>query len=109
MEHLYGEFPRNQIAGAKKALRGEIFLLLLCGDPETAADYDYIDLHVFFESLMYRISGMNTLLMEPPELVKVMSLLQAAKDELNKDDFDFKRYRKAVLDAGTLVSKLRED
>lgn len=108
MRHLYGEFTQNQIAKTKKSLRGSIFFLLLCVDRETAHEYENVDVNKCFEGLLLKLGGMNQLLMEPPELVTVMSLLQAAMIEYNSPEFDFRTYRKLILDAGAEVDKLKE-
>ena len=108
MEHLYGEFTQNQIAQTKKSLRGSIFFLLLCVDPKTSAEYINIDVNKSFNGLLLKLGGMNELLMSQPELVTVMSLLQAALVEYNSPEFDFQTYRKLILDAGAEVLKLKE-
>ena len=46
--------------------------------------------------------------MNQPEIVTTMSLLQAAKKEFNKDRFNFRIYRKLILDAGSEIEKLKE-
>lgn len=108
MRHLYGEFTREQIVQTKKSLRGSIFFLLLCVDKQTASEYKDIDVNKSFQGLLLRIGGMNDLLMNPPELVTVLSLLQAAMTEYNNPEFDFQTYRKLILDAGAEVNKLKE-
>ena len=108
MKHLYGEFTQNQIAQVKKSLRGSIFFLLLCVDNKTAHEYEGIDVNKSFEGLLLKLGGMNELLKNPPELVTVMSLLQAALMEYNNPEFNFKIYRKLILDAGAEVEKLKE-
>lgn len=108
MKHLYGEFTREQIVQTKKSLRGSIFFLLLCVDKQTASEYKDIDVNKSFQGLLLRIGGTNDLLMNPPELVTVLSLLQAAMTEYNNPEFDFQTYRKLILDAGAEVNKLKE-
>ena len=108
MKHLYGEFTKDQIVQAKKSLRGSIFFLLLCVDRKTALEYEGIDVNKSFNGLLLKIGGMNDLLMNPPELVTVLSLLQAAMTEYNNPEFDFKTYRKLILDAGAEVDRLGE-
>ncbi len=108
MKHLYGEFTQNQIAQTKKSLRGSIFFLLLCVDCKTSHEYKDVDVNKCFKGLLLKIGGMNQLLMNQPELVTVMSLLQAAMNEYNDPEFDFKTYRKLILDAGAEVDKLKE-
>lgn len=108
MKHLYGEFTQNQIAQTKKSLRGSIFFLLLCVDYKTSYEYKEVDVNKCFKGLLLKLGGLNQLLMNQPELVTVMSLLQAAMDEYNNPEFNFKTYRKLILDAGAEVDKLKE-
>lgn len=108
MQHLYGEFTQNQIAEIKKSLRGSIFFLLLCVDNKTSHEYKEVDVNKCFNGLLLKLGGLNQLLMNQPELVTVMSLLQAAMNEFNNPDFNFQTYRKLILDAGAEVYKLKE-
>lgn len=108
MKHLYGEFTPEQIVQTKQSLRGSIFFLLLCVDRKTAWEYENIDVNKNFKGLLLKIGGMNDLLMNPPELVTVLSLLQAAMTEYNNPEFSFKTYRKLILDAGAEVDRLGE-
>ena len=108
MKHLYGEFTQNQIAQTKKSLRGSIFFLLLCVDSKTSHEYKEVDVNKCFKGLLLKLGGLNELLMNQPELVMVMSLLQAAMNEYNNPEFEFKTYRKLILDAGAEVDKLKE-
>ena len=108
MKHLYGDFTQNQIAHTKKSLRGSIFFLLLCVDNKTAHEYKDVDVNKCFNGLLLKLGGMNELLMFPPELVTVMSLLQSAMNEYNNPEFNFRTYRKLILDAGAEVDNLKE-
>lgn len=108
MMHLYGEFTQNQIAETKKSLRKSIFFLLVCVDKRTAPTNVEIDVNKCFRGLLLKLGGMNELLMTQPELVTVMSLLQAAMIEYNSSEFDFRTYKKLILDAGAEVDKLKE-
>lgn len=111
MKHLYGEFTQEQIAQVKKSLRGSIFFLLLCVDPETSEEYKNVDINKCFEGLLLKLGGMNELLMNQPEIIIAMSMLQAALIEINKPEleFDYSIYRKLILDAGAEINKLREE
>jgi hypothetical protein len=108
MKHLYGDFTQNQIAQTKKSLRGSIFFLLLCVDNKTAHEYKDVDVNKCFNGLLLKLGGMNEILMFPPELVTVISLLQAAMNEYNNPEFNFRTYRKLILDAGAEVDNLKE-
>lgn len=108
IEHLYGTFSSSQIAQAKQSLRGSIFFLLLCVDPNTCKEYPNVDVLKCFNGLMLKIGGLNSLLQEQPELVNILSLLEAAKNEYTKINFDFSVYRKLILDAGAEVLRLKD-
>ena len=108
MNYRYGNFTDNQIAATKEWMRKQIYFLLLCVDPNTKEEYANINVNQAFDSLLRKIGGMNDLLEYPPELVRVMFLLNAAMIELNNDDFNFSVYRKLVLDAGSEVLKIKE-
>lgn len=108
LKHEYGEFTSEQVAKEKKALQSSIFFLLLAVDPKTADRYPNVDVDKTFTNLLRRISGLNTLLFCQRELVEVMSYLEEARTEYNKDDFDFGSYRNLVLTAGAEVMKLKE-
>lgn len=110
MKHLYGEFSVNQMIETKESLRKSIFFLLLIVDPKTCSKYETISVDNTFLNLLYKLSGLNSILGEPPEIVMVLSLLQQAWTEYQKkDDFNFQVYRKLVLDAGNEVLKIKEE
>ena len=108
MKHLYGEFTQKQIQQTKTSLRKSIFFLLVCVDKTTTPIEEEIDVNKSFQGLLLKLGGLNKLFMEQPELVTVMSLLQAAMDEYNSPTFNFQTYRKLILDAGAEVAKLKE-
>ena len=106
MEYKYGEFDIDQITSTLLKLRKKIFFLLLYVDPKTNEQYAEIDVNGAFENLLYELAGMNSLLFNPPELVTVSNLLEAARLEYFSDDFDFKVYRKLILDSGVEIMKI---
>lgn len=108
MKHLYGEFSDNQIAATKKSLRGSIYFLLLCVDPDTSYLYKDVDVNQAFDNLLYKMDGLNSLLFYQKIIVDIMSLLKEAQNVYNTPDFDFRVYRKLILDAGSEVLKLKE-
>ena len=108
MKHKYGEFTRNQISEIKQSLRKSIFFLLLYVDPKTKQEYVDVNINQAFCGLLHMLGGMNEILFYPPELVKIISLLQAALTEVNKTDFNFSVYRKLILDAGAEVERIKE-
>lgn len=97
MVYKYGSLPQEQIHNEKERLKSAIFILL----PYRESSYALLD--KYFESLLFRINGLNELFMHQPEIVTIMSILQAARYEDN-----FKIYRKAILDATALVDAIKE-
>ena len=103
MIHLYGQFSSTQIKEQKKSLHNSIHWLLIYKEE----NYEYLD--SYFDSLLMRIGGLNDILFEPPELVTLLSLLQAARKEAQNKDFEFKKYRKLILDSHSLIDKIKEE
>ena len=94
-------------------MRKKIFYLLLCVDPETSEEHKDTDIIKAFDSTLKEFGGLNEILFYPTELVRVISLLEAALIELTSPEFsteDFKHcaYRKFVLDAGEEVKNIKE-
>lgn len=106
--HRYGKFSKMQVSEIKKHLRGSIFFLLQCADPETASNYPGRDINEIFQNIQYDLDAINSLLFYPLELVPVIELLEAARVTYNKPSSEFKEYRKLLLDAGVAVLKLKE-
>lgn len=106
---MYGVFSDRQIAETVKSLRSSIFFLLLCVDKKTAWEYKDIDIDQCFKGLLLKIGGLNKLLFEPLEIVTTMSLLQAAYTEYHNPDFNYKTYRKLILDSGEEIQKLLKE
>lgn len=104
----YGEFSSAQISSTKLSLRKSIFFLLLYVDPETKSSYQDVDVENAFYSLQLRLNGLNSILLEPPELVTVMSLIESALQEYKKPKLNFRVFRKLILDAGSEIMKIRE-
>ena len=111
MHGKYGSYSSTQISSIKSQLRKSIFFLLLYVDPKTRHEYPNIDVVAAFRSLQLKLNGLNRILLEPPELVETMILLESALEEYEKDDnvFNFQLYRKLVLDAGSEVMKIKEE
>lgn len=108
MHSKYGEFSQSQIQNTKKGIRKNIIFLLAIADPKLKEEYKHIDVNAAFDSLLNELSGMNALLLNPPELIAIMSLLEAALIEYNSPNFDFIKYRKLILDACAKVETIKE-
>lgn len=108
MIYKYGEFTSNQIAETKQYMRKRIFFLLLICDPEKQQEYENVNVSEAFDCELRKLAGLNSILFCPPELVRVMALLEAALIEWSNPDFNWLKYRKLVLDAGNEVLKIKE-
>lgn len=95
--NFYEEIPSSQIAAEKEYFVSAIFKLL----PYKQGNYEF--LNNYFESVLQRLIGFNKISGFQPEVITIMSLLAYARDE---DDFD--KYRKAILDACGLVGHIKE-
>lgn len=104
----YGTYSFNQISFVKTFIRKSIFFLLLYVDPNTKDTYYDVDVEDAFLSLQLKLDGLNSILLEPPELVIVMALLESALNEYKSPNFDFKIYRKLILDAGSEIMKVSD-
>lgn len=93
----YGNIPSSQIHKEKERLQDAIFILL----PYKEESYEFLD--TYFVSLQQRICGLNYLFGGQAEILTLMSILESARYET-----DFNKYRKAVLDACSLVDKIEE-
>lgn len=108
LAHKYGEFTQNQMSETKQSIRRSIFFLLLIVDPKTKDEYKDVNVVAAFSNLLHKLGGMNSVLREPPELVSVISLLEAALIEFTSPDYNWQTYRKLILDAGNEVLKVKE-
>lgn len=95
--NFYNEVPPCQIAAEKKYLLSAIYKLL----PYKENAYEYLD--NYFESVLQRLFGFNKLSGYQPVVITIISLVEYARQEDN-----FQKYRKAILDACGLVELVKE-
>lgn len=105
---IYGQFEEEQFSNYKEKLHKKLFWLLLYKDPKEADKYTYVNFEKYYGSLMRELDGLNEIISYPKEMVEIMALLEAALIESRKEDFDYRVYRKLVLDAHHLVDDLEE-
>ena len=106
MKHLYGYFSKEQMDEYKTKLHKDVFWLLLYKDPEKADDFKDLNYEKYFRSVMKRINGLNSLLFYPAEIVEMMTILEAAHLETQKEFFNFQTYRKLIFDAHSLIDRI---
>lgn len=101
MNTKYCSLSEEQRESTIKSIHSNIFWALLYKEQGDAR------LEKHFDFLMFKIGGLNSLLGYPAKMGELLTLLEAARIELQKgDDFNFKLYRKAILDAEMVVDKL---
>lgn len=110
MKYLYGEFTDSQMHSAVCSMHNDIHKLLLYKD-EKIKDKIFRtdeDFKIYFDKLLFRFGGLNELLGEPEQLVKLMSTLQGAYDEVNSEHFNYKVFRRAILDSHGYLTAMFE-
>lgn len=95
--NIYIEVPPNQIAAEKTHFISAIFKLL----PYREDNYEFID--NYFESVLQQLIGFNKISGCQPVTLSIINLLEYARQE-----DDFKKYRKAILDACGMVKLIEE-
>ncbi len=100
MKCKYSHISNQQKMDYAKALHRDIHWLLIYKEN----GYDKLD--VYFSSILFKLGGLNSLLHHPQEMIEVLSLLEAARMECDKSDCDFRAYRKAILDAQSLIDTI---
>ncbi len=100
MKNKYGEFQDEQFARYRKKLHGLIHWLLIYAEENNGM------LDHYFDKVQLKLNGLNELLLYPPQLVEIMSLVEAARIEWNKESYRHEVYRKLVLDAHELIDSI---
>lgn len=101
MEHKYGNFPTSQFEEYKKRLHSMIHYFLIYVEENKESI-----LEGYFDVVQTKLAGLNQLLLEPSEVVEIMVLVEAARNEFHNIPFDRKKYRKLILDAHGLINRL---
>lgn len=102
----YGSLSVDDLKEYKDKLHRKLFWLLLYKDPDTKDEFSYVNFTAYHESLMCELNGLNDILLQPSGLAEILCVLQAAYNETLKETFNYKLYRKFVLDAHALLDKM---
>ena len=94
---FYKEIPSSQIAAEKEHFLSAIFKLL----PYKEDGYEYLD--NYFESVLQLLKGFNKISGYQPEVLSIIGKIEYAREE-----DDFYKYRKAILDACGMVKLIKE-
>lgn len=109
MNTLYGTIKDDTLEKYKDKLHSKIFWLLLYKDPKTKDEFTYVDYDKYFVGLMKELTGFADILQDPSQMVELLSVLQAAYNESKQTPFDYKEYRKFVLDAHAILDRMEVD
>lgn len=94
-------FSYSQINEYKKRLHSKIHWLLIYKETEDCDCFDE-----YFDNLMNYIVALNKVFNQNPMVIELLVILQMAYDESKKDNFNFKTYRKYILDSHNIVDKI---
>lgn len=108
MKTKYGDITNHQFTSTKSFLQKSIFYLLLYVDPNECIKYQDVDVNKAFQHVFDQLIGFNKILFEPPEIPIVMNCLETALEIYNSEAFDWKHYRKLILDAGAKIMEVKE-
>ena len=100
MEHKYGTYPSFQFEDYKKRLHSKVHWLLIYAEEK----YDKLD--EYFPKLQLFLNGLNEMINYPTQLVEIMNLVESARIEYNKEEYNFRIYRKMILDIHELIDQI---
>ena len=100
MTGKYGAFSDEQFTKFKTRLHSKVHWLLVYKENGECNNYDE-----YFEDTMKYFNGLNTVLGDNAEIIDILVVLQMAFDETKKDNFDFKAFRKDILEVHNIISK----
>ena len=81
---------------------------MLIADPNEKGKYPNVDVDSAFVDVLNLLGGLNSLMNYPEQTVVVSSLVEQAKNIYDADEFDFRAYRKLILDAGSKIRDISE-
>lgn len=102
MKTKYGNIDDIQIRKHKEVLHKDIFKLLWMKEE------NYPKLNTYFSSILWKLVGYNSVFNNQVVMIDIISNLEAARLEAEKENYNHTKYRKAILDSMSLVDKLKE-
>lgn len=103
MKHKYGTFKKSQFSEYKNRMHDLVHWLLIYAEEEKTDT-----LNKYFIKVQYKLNGLNELINYPSQMVEIMVLVESARLEYQKENFNFKTYRKIVLDIHELIDRIPE-
>lgn len=99
----FGQLTPEQYAGYLKRLHSQIHWLLLYAEKNSP------DLEGYFDKVQMHIAGLNSLMNYPSSIVDLCVLVECARTEYDSPNYDFKRFRKIVLDAHEVIDRMENN
>lgn len=111
MNYLYGNFSYRQITYNVKFMHGKVHKLLLYKDKNIKQTIfrNEVEFNNYFINLLLYFNGLNKLLGEPEKMIPLMATLQSAYELVLSTNFNYKLYRKLILDAHGLIKSMFEE
>lgn len=98
---FYGYFRDPQLLEESKFLHNKIQQLLYSKEEEDPK------IDRYFERLLYTLAGMNEIeIYCKPEMITLMSLIQAARLEAHKPDYNHTTYKDIIFEAHSVLDLL---
>ena len=102
MKTKYGQFPKTQVHKHKDILHNDVFRLLWMKEE------NYAELDTYFSSILFKLNGYNEVFNNQPVMIDIISILEEARIESQKENYSHRVYRKAILDTMSLIDLLDE-
>lgn len=97
------EYSQEELRSYLVMLHKRIHRLLIYKEEEFPALIDY------FGYVEFKLHGLRSVLHNDHRIVELYVLLEAAKLEASKEDYNHELYRKAILDAHGVISSIEQD
>lgn len=104
MTGKYGTISNEQLEKFKTKMHSKIHWLLIYKEKGGCGNYEN-----YFVNTMKYFNSLNTVLGNSVEVLDVLVVLQKAFDEVQKEEFDFQAFRKSILEAHSIIEKMRGD
>lgn len=98
----YGQFSAKQLEEYKTKLHNQIHWFLIYYENQ------YEKLDEYFEEVQYFLNGLDEVLSYPMQMIQLIATIECARQEFNKPECNFRLYRKAILDAHSIINNLPE-
>lgn len=102
MKFKYGEFSDKQISCFSSHLHSMIHWLLVYAEEGDKSLPNY------FEKLQIKLAGINNLFDTNGDMVQLMALIESAKLIYVTEPFDWRQYRKMILDAHSVIDHFED-